>query len=84
MSCAFLYSHSLVCSNFMITNFYTLKDSPPYALFNIIKNEKLEFKRKKVTSIDYFFFEAFFAAGFFAAAFAMLSRIILLEFAISM
>ncbi|MGI0057952.1 MAG: hypothetical protein ACREAK_11355 [Nitrosarchaeum sp.] len=48
----------------------------------LFKKQDLEFKRKKFTSIDYFFFEAFFAAGFFAAAFAMIDVKVLLEFLI--
>jgi hypothetical protein len=42
---------------------------------------KIKFKIKKITSINYFFFEAFFAAGFFAAAFAMMNKLFYLEFA---
>jgi len=42
------------------------------------KSIKLEFKRKKFASIDYFFFEAFFAAAFFFAA--MIGVSVLLEF----
>jgi len=42
------------------------------------KSIKLEFKRKKFASIDYFFFEAFFAAAFFFAA--IMQKMILLEF----
>jgi len=52
--------------------------SPTGTLVNCILEPlmilKIEFERKKFTSNDYFFFEAFFAAGFFA--FAMLCVIV--------
>ena len=37
-------------------------------VLDCFKSIKLEFKRKKFASLDYFFFEAFFAAAFFFAA----------------
>jgi len=42
------------------------------------KSIKLEFKRKKFASIDYFFFEAFFPVAFFFAA--IMQKMIYLNF----